>query len=785
MTTFAQGDRALSITTPLSSEFILRHLEGSEGISRLFHFRLEVATASYNEVPFEEVLGERLSARIELPDGKYRYFSGMVSRISQGGTADEGLDYDLTEYTIEIVPEVWMLTRRARSQVFQHVSVPDILKTMLAGFNVRFDLQGSFEPRNYCVQYRETDFDFVSRLMEEEGIYYFFVHDSGGSHEMVLSNTPLSHPELVGGSTIRFQGMEGGIYESDEIFEWTRRQEVRTGKYTLWDHNFELPLKNLEASVPIVDSVRVGTVTHKLNAGRADANEIYDYPGEFAKRFDGVDSGGGDRAADLQKIFDDNLRTVKIRMQELEAAAVVIEGSSACRQMVPGYRFTLRDHANANGDYVLTSVTHQAALGQMNRSGQADSYQYENSFTCIPVSLPFRPERRTPRPRVDGPQTATVVGPQGEEILTDKYGRVKIHFHWDREGPTDANSSCWVRVGTPWAGKQWGMIHIPRIGHEVIVDFIEGDPDRPIITGMVYNPDYMPPWPLPEHKTRSGIRTRSTPEGSAETFNELRFEDKKGAEHVYLHAEKNLRIAVEANAISRIGNHQGTLVVGGRATLVEGEIKVDPAALNDLPPEDELEEEGDEAVGDTLLVEKKRYTWVGDTELHEVEKGHTLTVLDGPQHFEVRTGDQTTVIKDGKQSITVKLDQRTEIEDGNYELFVAKGKAETTVATGNYELNVETGNHMLTVDTGNCGTKVKKGNHETAVDLGKITGQAMQGIEFKVGSNSIKIDQTGITLKGIMIKIQADAMLEVKSGAMAKVEGSAMLMLKGAITMIN
>lgn len=777
MAKFAQGDRALSISTPLGQDvLLLRELNGVEGISRLFEFQLDVTTASYEKVPFEDLLGQRISARIEAPDEKPVYFSGMVKRVSQGDTSDEDVGFDLAQYRIEMVPEVWLLTRRARSRIFQHVNVPDILQQVFAGFDVDFQLQGGFEPRNYCVQYRETDFAFVSRLMEEEGIFYFFQHDAGGVHKMVLADTPLSHPELVGGATLIYDQMRGGNREADRIQEWNRSQELRTGKYTLWDHNFELPLKNLEASVPIMESVQVGTVTHRLTAGKADANEIYDYPGEYAKRFDGIDSGGAEKASELQKIFDDNTRTVKIRMQEMEAAAVRVEGVSACRQMVSGHRFTLREHPNANGDYVLTSVTHKASLGQLSRSGEADFYEYENTFTCIPHALPFRPERRTPRPRVDGCQTATVVGPQGEEILTDKYGRVKVQFHWDREGKKDASSSCWLRVGTPWAGKQWGMIHIPRIGHEVIVDFIEGDPDRPIITGMVYNPDYMPPWALPEHKTRSGLVTRSTTGGSTETANELRFEDKKGAEHVYLHAEKNLRVHVENNEIRLIGKHHGETVLGGRATLVAGESKIDLPGLADLPPEQELEESGDETVGDSLVIEKNRYTYVGTKELHEVENEHSLVVLDGDQKTEVRTGDQTITIVDGSRTIIVHVDQGTTVETGDHTLDVKKGDSETTI---------DSGNHKLTVKTGNADVEVKTGNYSVKAGAGKITGEATTGIELKVGANSIKIEPAGITIKGTMVKIEADALLQAKGGAMAKVEGGGMLMLKGALTMIN
>lgn len=778
MASFTQANRALTITTPLGPDvLLLRGFTGTEAISHLFAFQLDLVAGAEVKVPFEKLLGERVSVGLELPDGSKRFFSGMVKRIVEGGRSTGQVEMIGTSYRMEVVPEVWLLTRRVRSRIFQQVTVPDILQQVFTGMDVDFQIQGTFEPRNFCVQYRESDFDFASRLMEEEGIYYFFEHKSGGSHKMILANSPTSHPEMPGVSSIEYEEMEGGGREEGRILSWERRQELRSGKMTLWDHNFELPQKNLEATVPIMDSVSAGTINHKLTVGKADANEVYDYPGDYAKRFDGIDPGGGDRAGDLQKIFDDNVRTVKIRMQQEEVDAVVINGRSACRQFVPGYKFTLKNHRNGNGAYVLTSVTHTATLGDIGRSGSESEFGYSNQFTCIPHALPFRPIRRTPRPRVEGCQTATVVGPDGEEIFVDKYGRVKVQFHWDREGKKDAKSACWLRVGTPWAGKQWGMVHIPRIGHEVIVDFLEGDPDRPIITGMVYNPDYMPPWTLPEHKTRSGIRTRSTPKGAAETFNELRFEDKKGQEHIYLHAEKNLRVAVEADEMRTIGRHNGTLVRGARAVVVEGEAKIDLSMFVEAAEEGEVEEgDGGEMVGDTLIVEKNRFTHVGMAEAHQIQEDFTIQVVEGNHLLEILKGNHTVTVTEGDQEVTVHGSQTTDVETGDYSLTVAQGNAETTV---------ETGNHSLAVDTGNASVRVKTGNQTLKVDLGKVTQEAMQSIELKVGSNSIKIDQSGIKIKGIMVTIEGDAMLKAKSGAMTQVEGGAMLMLKGALTMIN
>jgi type VI secretion system secreted protein VgrG len=249
-------------------------------------------------------------------------------------------------------------------------------------------------------------------------------------------------------------------------------------------------------------------------------------------------------------------------MDEETTPAIVIRAKSNVKHLVSGYKFTLQRHFNADGDYVITSVRHQASLAADYRSGKEELLTYENDVTCIPAALPYRPRRKTPKPVVQGSQTAVVVGPSGEEIFTDKYGRVKVQFHWDREGKNDENSSCWIRVGTSWAGRQWGAIRIPRIGHEVIVDFLEGDPDQPIVVGSVYNADMMPPYELPENKTQSGVKSRSSLGGGPKNFNEIRFEDKKGKEEFYQHAERNLTTVVEHDEGRSVGGDRGTGIGG-------------------------------------------------------------------------------------------------------------------------------------------------------------------------------------------------------------------------------
>ena len=569
--TFTQSGRNFTVTTPLATDVLLfSGLVGEERINGLFHIRVDLvaALADASKVKFESLLGKPFTVSCnvfsESTSPNLRYFNG-ICRIFSEGHRDETFNY----YQAEIVPQVWVLTRQTRSRIFQQKSVVDILKLVFTGFDVQYSIQGTFEPREYCVQYRESDFDFASRLMEEEGIFYFFKHTDGG-HTMVLTNSGLNYPTVPGVSTVKYDVAAGGEREAIHIHEWTKSQELRSGKTTLWDNNFQLPNNNLQAQKPVAASVQSGTVTHQLSVGGNAQFELYDYPGGYAKRFDGIDHSGTEQAASLQKIFQDNTRTVGLRMEEDAARALFIHGQSNCLHFVAGHKFTLAEHFDGAGDYIVSRVEHKAEVGTAFRSGDKNDFTYTNAFECFPSALVYRPARVTPQPSVRGVQTAMVVGPSGEEIFTDKYGRVKVQFNWDRDGQQDANSSCWLRVATAWAGKQWGTIHIPRVGMEVLVDFVEGDVDSPIVVGSVYNPSSMPPYTLPDNKTRSTVMSRSTMDGGAANFNEIRFEDKKGSEQLFINAEMDLDFRTEHDARHYVGNEQHVIVVSNRKEQVQG-----------------------------------------------------------------------------------------------------------------------------------------------------------------------------------------------------------------------
>jgi type VI secretion system secreted protein VgrG len=687
-----QAQRFLAVKTPLGPDkLVLTGFEGVEQMSRLFSFRLEMVSLD-KAILAKDMLGQSVSVAVGPPDDQ-RWFNGIVRSWQLGG--DFGRAY--RTYYAELVPKLWLLTRKTNLRLFQQLSTSDILKKVITGLDVSWQLGVSYEKRNYCTQYRESDFDFVSRLMEEEGIFYYFKH-SDGAHQLVVTDKKSSW----------FDCAETDVeYRTDLdvhslvpfVSGWVPRFEYRSGKLTVRDQNFQKPSDNLQQSK-----------TTLLEVTAFKDHELYDVNyGDYAI-LDGINKSGGEQAAELGKISTQTERLANAWMQAEEAEYENIDGQGTCRSFSPGGKFKLAKHVfteQQNRDYVLTAVRHSASdLSHL--PGEGGPPSYTNAFACITTDRQWRPARLTPRPRVQGPHTAFVVGPAGEEIFVDKYGRVKVQFTWDRDGKKDADSSCWLRVAQMWAGKQWGTIFIPRIGMEVIVDFLEGDPDRPIITGCVYNADFMPPYALPDNKTQSGIKTRSSMQGAAADFNELRFEDKKGSEDVYFHAQKDFHRFVE----------------------------------ND----DDLKVEHDQTI--------------------EVKNNRTETV------------------KEGNETVTIKAGTRTHTVEKDETLTVNTGNRKVQVKTGNDEHLVDTGNRTVTVKTGNDELTIKTGNQKTTIGLGKQEVEAMQSIELKVGSSSIKIDQTGITIKGTLVKIEGTAMLEAKS-PMSTVKGDGMLTLKGGLTMIN
>jgi type VI secretion system secreted protein VgrG len=550
---YTQQNRLMKLDTPLGEDvLLLQELTGFEGISRLFSFDLNLLAYENDSIDFQQIVGKQVTVTLNLPDLTPRYINGYVSRFTQGGTDDRLF----THYHAEVVPWLWFLTRQADCRVFQGFTVPDILMNVFddMGFSgaVKTTLTNSYPRLDYCVQYRETSFNFVSRLMEEFGIFYYFEH-SDGQHLLVLADNSKVLPTSLN-SSVSYDLQVGGLSDPEVINNWHFGQEVRTGKYTVTDYNFITPSSSLKTSEVTIISTNEG--------------ELFDYPALYVSRPGAAEST--QTSASDGPTMDDSSRIDKLRMEEEEAACKVISGSGNCRGLVPGYAFQLENHPRKayNTKYVVTEVRHFASLAQTYTSaGMTEGDNYSNTLTCIPADTSYRPPRITPKPFIQGPQPAIVVGPSGEEIWVDLYGRVKVQFYWDRVGTNDEKSSCWVRVSQPWAGNGWGSIWTPRIGQEVLVSFMEGDPDRPVITGRVYNANEMPPYKLPDRQTVSTFRSRSSKGGGG--YNELRFEDLKNSEQVYIHAQKDEDVWVNNDSKEYIGNDRHLIVVNNQYEKVQ------------------------------------------------------------------------------------------------------------------------------------------------------------------------------------------------------------------------
>ncbi len=624
-----QDERMLAITTTLGTEKLaVGAVRIQEQISRLFHLEAELATED-GEINLDNVIGQKATIRLNIGQDDKRYFNGYVNRLLQ--VANEG---QYARYQATIVPWLWFLTRTSDCRIFQNKTVPAIIEDIfqLYGFSdYKLKLTATYPKWEYCVQYRETAFNFVSRLMEQEGIYYFFEHEDG-NHTLVLADSISAHQPFPGYADINFHELQQGASEREVITGWTFEKEVQPVAYALQDFDFKKPKTSLLSSSNV-----------SRNYGKAEY-EIYDFPGEY------LDHGEGQRLAD-------------VRLNEIQSQYELFHGEASARGLAAGCIFKLKEHprADQNRDYLITEVSLQADSGPFDTSSGAESFSC--SLAAIDKSQQFRAERLTPKPIVQGPQTAIVVGPSGEEVYTDEHARVKVHFHWDRHDKSDENSSCWIRVSQYWAGKTWGSIHVPRIGQEVIVEFLEGDPDEPIITGRVYNADQTPPYALPANKTQSGVKSRSSKAGGSANFNEIRFEDKKGSEMLTIHAEKDQEIGVENDESHWVGHDRQKTIDHDETTHV----KHDRTETVDNNETITIHGNRTETVDkdETITIHQNRTEQVDLNE--SIAVGITRTRMVGVNESvtigaaqEITVGAAQAVTVGAVQAITVGADQTTE-----------------------------------------------------------------------------------------------------------------------------
>ena len=575
---YSQTKRPMKVSTVLGEDvLLLEGFAGEEAVSAPFHFTLDLLSED-TAVDGQQVLRTPVAVTLELPSGGQRLIHGLISRFAQLDRRGE-----LTVYRADIVPWLWFLSLSTDCRIFQNLSVLEIVEQVFKaqGFSdFQVKCTKSYAKREYCVQYGETHLNFVTRLLEEEGIFYFFEH-SKDKHLLTLADASSAVKPCPEQATARMAVTAGPWQGEDVVTSLQMEDAVHTGKVTLRDYDYLQPTLQLQSS-----------------ASGQSSQEAYDYPGGFAT-------------------LDNGDRYARLRLEEHETWGQMVRGTSTCRAFVSGGRFDLKEHfrAPANRTYMLVRIEHAGSVGGFTPA-EGGVLEYQNSFVAIPHSVPFRPPHTAAKPAMRGSQTAVVVGKAGEEIWVDSHGRVKVQFYWDRNGNKDENSSCWVRVASTWAGKSWGFVQIPRIGQEVIVDFLEGDPDRPMITGRVYNADQTPPYTLPGNQTQSGVKSRSSKGGGTDNFNEIRFEDKKGTEQIFLHAEKDFKSEVE----------------------------------ND----------------ETRQVDHDRTTTVKNNDTRTVTQGNdALTVKQGNQTVVLEMGNQQITLKQGNQQVTLSMgNQVTKLDLG-------------------------------------------------------------------------------------------------------------------------
>ena len=532
-----QANRGLSVKTSLDDDVLLFHrMTANEKLGGLFQFDLDLLSSD-SEIKFQEMLGQGMTVQYQRQDNEMRFFHGIVSQFSQAGGHG-----DLFVYRAVLRPWFWFLTRTSDSRIFQNMIVPDIIKEVFRehGFSdFEEALSGTYRQWENCVQYRETDFNFVSRLMEQEGIYYYFKHEEG-KHTLVLADSVNAHDTVPGYEEVPFYPPgESERRERDHLYGWSLNQNVQPGIYALNDFDFKKPRANLLVNATLPRE-------HEM------ANyEIYDYPGEYWENSEG----------------DNYART---RIEELHAQYEEVQAQGNAGGLYTGCLFTLTKYfsrEDQNREYLITSSRYQLGPQEYESRFQGDSdVIFSISMTAIDSQQPYRTPRNTPKPIVQGPQTAIIVGKSGEEIWTDSYGRVKAQFHWDRYAPGDENSSCWMRVSQVHAGQGFGGIDIPRVGEEVIVSFLEGDPDRPIITGRVYNDFNKPPTDLPAAGMVSGLKSNSTPGGGG--YNEMTMDDTKGKEKVTIHAQYNMDTTVENDQTLTVNNNRTSVIAVNESATV-------------------------------------------------------------------------------------------------------------------------------------------------------------------------------------------------------------------------
>ncbi len=598
--------RSALFASPLGERVALYSMTGRETLSQPFTYEVQLLSAD-DSLDLSELLGQHATVVLERTDGTLRQFTGFVTQFALTGELG-----NFSRYQATLRPWLWFLGQTRSSRMFQEMTVPEIVMELFRfhGFSDFSDtLSVEYRKWDYLVQYRESDLNFVQRLLEQEGIYFYFKHEDN-KHTLVLADAGSAHEDTPGYEEVPyFPPARLERRQEEHIDSWSATRQIRQGLVSVIDFNFEKPSAFL-------GSQSTGALGHAH--GEYD---IYDYPGGFKDSAE----------AEVQ---------AKVRLEEHQADFETMHGAGPVRGLQAGSRFALsrfpRD--DQNREYFITSAGYDIRVAEFESNQVKEDAEplFRFHLQAIDGKRPYRAPRLTRKPRVEGPQTAIVVGDPNQEIWTDQYGRVKVQFHWDREGQRDQNSSCWVRVSQAWAGQNWGSIHIPRIGQEVIVDFLEGDPDRPIITGRVYNADNMPPYGLPDNQTQSGIKSRSSKGGSPDNFNEIRFEDKKGEEELHVQAEKDMSTLVKHNRTTTIGRNDTLNITGDQIIHIHGNLSMTVDGVTDKDNPDKS---------------KPVKSSLGVTGAHRIDASDTIDI-QAPNKITLTCGDSVITMVPGKITLT-------------------------------------------------------------------------------------------------------------------------------------
>jgi type VI secretion system secreted protein VgrG len=641
------------------TDLIFRRMQGIEELGRLPEYRIELHRSSKKApVPPVDVLGKPACVHLRLPDDSLRYIHALVTRFERGGAVGA---YDV--YHVEMRPWLWTLTLGADCRIFQEKSVKDIIKAVFTEYQGTVDdskLEATYRTRPYTVQYRESDFEFVARLMEEEGIYYYFKHEAS-QHTMVLCDGPNGHTAIGCDALMWGPVQTERQLRTDVVQAWSQSNVLRSLKFVHTDFAAEATTASLLAEA-----------TRSVGYPAAGDYEVFDYPGGY----EDLKMAAGTTGAKTTE----GTRLAQLRVDAFESGHVVASGLSPCRYVAPGLTFSFADYPKLGDDgveYLVTAANYDIEFAGQEANVDTESAGFSCRFDAVPKDVKYQPPPVARRPLVHGPQTATVVGPSGDEIHTDEHGRVMVFFHWDRVGKKDGTTSCWVRVATPWASNAFGMVTLPRIGDEVVVTFLEGNPDRPLITGSVYNGTNKPPYTLPANKTVSGIKTRSSTGGAVGESNELRFDDKKGSEYVWFQAQKDFHRLVKNDAWDTVQNDKITEVtknekhkIGEAMTLEVGKTVMAKVG-----------EDVYAKLGADLTMDVTGALGVGIGEAVDLEAGQAIKITAG-QGLDIDAGQAIKITGGG----AVHIKGMGVVIDGGSELTLKAGSGIVKLSGGGVEI---------------------------------------------------------------------------------------------------